>query len=77
MLRCCKEMRSGELNIQREPSVGDVFEHVIIGGVHVRDGMTITHASDVELDHPDSGRPQKTHTPRKRAARVRRHRGAH
>jgi len=76
MLRCCKEMRSGELNIQREPSVGDVFEHVIIGGVHVRDGVTITPASDVELDHPDPVRRQKTHTPGKRA-RVRRPRGAH
>jgi len=71
-------MRSFELNIHREPSIGEVFEHVIIGGVHIRDEVAVTRISDVGVDRASRrGRPQKTRAPSKRAARPPRHGGAH
>jgi hypothetical protein len=71
MLRQSKEMRSFELNIHREPSIGEVFEHVLIGGVHIRDEVTVTGISDVEIDHSSSPeRPPKTPPLTKRAARL-------
>ena len=78
MLPRCQEMRSVERNIDREPSMGEVFEHVIIGVVHIRDDMTVTGLSDVGTDHPPSHvrvSPQKTRTPTGRAARRSRHGG--
>ena len=66
-------MRLVERNIHREPSMGEVFEHGIIGGVHVGDDVTVTSLSDVGIDHPPSRRvrvrPQKMRTPTRRAAR--------
>jgi len=73
-------MRFVERNIHREPSMGEVFEHVIIGGVHIRDNVTVTGISDVGIDHPLSRarvRPQKTRTPTRRTARGPRRGGAH
>ena len=78
MLRRCKEMRSVELNIHREPSIGEVFEHVIIGGVHIQDDVTVTPTSDVGIDHGSNHeRPQNTRPPTKRAARLPRRGSAH
>jgi hypothetical protein len=78
MLRRRKDMRSVELNIQREPSIGEVFEHVIIGGVHIQDDVTVTPTSDIGIDHGSSReRAEKTRPPTKRAARLPRRGGAY
>ena len=78
MLPRCQEMRSVGLNIDREPSIVEVFEHAIIGGVHIRDDVTVTSISDVGINHtPKREVPKKTRTPTKRAARLPRRGGAH
>ncbi len=43
-------MRSVEPNIQREPSIVDVFEHAIIGGVRIDDDATVTSVDDAGTD---------------------------
>jgi hypothetical protein len=53
-------MRSVELNIHREPSIVEVFEHVMIGGVRIRHDATVK-------PHPVAA--QKTRKLTKRAAR--------
>jgi hypothetical protein len=60
MLRTYKQMRSAELNIHREPSIVEVFEHVIIGGVRIRYGAAVK---------PRRAHLRKTRTLTKRAAR--------
>jgi hypothetical protein len=63
-----REMRFVEPNIQREPSIGEVLEHVLIGGVRVRHDATVK---------PRRAHLRKTRTLTRKAARRPRRGGGH